>query len=243
MLRREQTEDDFTKHIFTEIIAAIVFFMVLFIFVQQLNFLDLFKLLKIKQLQEYLKDEITTTFKESEYESRTPLIVTDQNNPLIQKIIMTEDVLRFPSGSDSLQSAEDVNILFTVGRILKNSSSFYEALKVEGHADSIRLGPSVRKKFPTNWELSAGRAITVVRFLTEKLRFDPKKISTVGFSSYQPYQPQNTTNNNRSVPLRLNRRIEFVIRYSYAESIMRSDAAMAVYSLMDEKSRKKIPLR
>lgn len=38
-------------------------------------------------------------------------------------------------------------------------------LRVEGHADSSPIGPSLRARFDSNWELAAGRAAAVARYL------------------------------------------------------------------------------
>lgn len=37
--------------------------------------------------------------------------------------------------------------------------------RVEGHADSSPVGPSLRERFPSNWELAAQRAAAVARYL------------------------------------------------------------------------------
>lgn len=53
---------------------------------------------------------------------------------------------------------------------------------VEGHSDSTPIG---NRRFPSNWELSGGRAASVVRRLIE-LGLQPGRLSAVGFADTRP---------------------------------------------------------
>ena len=55
-------------------------------------------------------------------------------------------------------------------------------LQVNGHTDK---DPISTAQFPSNWELSTARAISVVKFL-ESRGVDPKRMSAAGFAEYQP---------------------------------------------------------
>ena len=72
-------------------------------------------------------------------------------------------------------------------------------LQVNGHTDKI---PIRTAKFPSNWELSTARAISVVKFL-ESRGIDPNRMSAAGFAQYQPLDTGNSDE-----ALRRNRRIE-----------------------------------
>jgi chemotaxis protein MotB len=74
---------------------------------------------------------------------------------------------------------------------------------VEGHADSF---PIHNEAFPTNWELSAIRAVKVVRFLVEDAGLEPERFSIAGYSMYRPLVPNSSTRNKA-----MNRRVEMVI--------------------------------
>lgn len=220
LLKKDPEADPALGRVFNEIIAAIIFLMILLIFIQQLRFIQIFERRRIQSLQEYVKIEIEDSFKKEGLEKNLPSIIVDENSPLIQKILMTENVLTFKTGNVNLEQNIDQKILELVGKILLENEPIFEAVKVEGHADTIPLGLAIQNKYPTNWELSSGRAITVVRFLVEHLGFNPVKLSSVGFSSYHPIDPER---------LDLNRRIEFVIQYSYGEDYMYSDRADKIY--------------
>ncbi|MCK5127142.1 MAG: OmpA family protein [candidate division Zixibacteria bacterium] len=77
-------------------------------------------------------------------------------------------------------------------------------VRVEGHTDDR---PIQTTQFPSNWELSANRATTIVRYLIDQHNYPAEKISAAGYASFRPYVP-NTTIENRS----RNRRVDIVIQ-------------------------------
>lgn len=52
-------------------------------------------------------------------------------------------------------------------------------------------------RFATNWELSAGRAVAVVRQLQEGAKIDPSRLSAGGFGQYRPISRRDRTANRR----------------------------------------------
>lgn len=72
-------------------------------------------------------------------------------------------------------------------------------LRVDGHTDSQ---PIKSPLYPSNWELSAARAISVVEYLAGK-GVDPHRLVAAGFGEYQPIEPGDSPD-----ALRKNRRIE-----------------------------------
>lgn len=112
-------------------------------------------------------------------------------------------------------------VLFDVGsagvnpqgrKVLKKVSDALEKIGdrlivVEGHTDNlpIKSGP-LAERYPTNWELSAARAVSVVRLLQD-YGVDPKRMAAAAYGPYQPLAP-NTTPEGRSK----NRRIEIVLK-------------------------------
>lgn len=78
-------------------------------------------------------------------------------------------------------------------------------VRVEGHTDDI---PIHTRKFPSNWELSAARALNVVKFLASRGNIDPSRLSAIGYGEYRPLLP-NTSEKNRMQ----NRRIEIFVDY------------------------------
>lgn len=75
-------------------------------------------------------------------------------------------------------------------------------LRVDGHTDNR---PIRSPQFPSNWHLSAARAIAVVEYLVTK-GIPADRIAATGFGEYQPLDVANTDD-----AWRRNRRIEFKI--------------------------------
>jgi chemotaxis protein MotB len=64
------------------------------------------------------------------------------------------------------------------------------------------VGPPVQPvRFITNWELSAARALTVVHYLQDSAKIDPRRLAAVAFSQYHPISRDKA----------MNRRIELVL--------------------------------
>lgn len=109
----------------------------------------------------------------------------------------------FGSGKSELKKGGET-VLAKVAGVLKNVKG--KQIHVEGHTDNIPIGPKLRQVYPTNWELSASRALTVVRYLHENGGISPKILSGTGYGSYRPV----ASNRSRTGRAR-NRRIEIVL--------------------------------
>lgn len=75
-------------------------------------------------------------------------------------------------------------------------------LRIDGHTDSR---PISNAKFKNNWELSAGRAISVVEFLI-LAGVPANRLAATGFGQHQPLDPKNTSkaySRNRRIEMRL----------------------------------------
>jgi chemotaxis protein MotB len=78
-------------------------------------------------------------------------------------------------------------------------------LRVDGHTD---VRPINSPQFKNNWELSVGRAISVVQYLIGK-GISPQRLVAAGFGEFQPIDPEKTEeayNRNRRIELKLTER-------------------------------------
>jgi chemotaxis protein MotB len=78
-------------------------------------------------------------------------------------------------------------------------------LRVDGHTD---VRPIANIQFPSNWALSAARAISVVQYLISK-GVSPQHLVAAGFGEFQPLDPANTEDayrRNRRIELKLTER-------------------------------------
>jgi chemotaxis protein MotB len=123
------------------------------------------------------------------------------------------DRILFPSGKAEI-TPEGLEILERVGNVLKNTEN--KIIRVEGHTDNVAIHSKLQEQFPTNWELSAARAINVVRFLQDNVAIEPVRLQAIGMSEYHPVA-SNKTAAGRSQ----NRRIEIILL---------PETAMEVYS-------------
>lgn len=78
--------------------------------------------------------------------------------------------------------------------------TFDNEIVVEGHTDNI---PHNSRLFETNWELSTGRALAVVRYLSEDKTIPGARLSAIGYGEYRPIAP-NDTDANRAQNRRVN---------------------------------------
>jgi chemotaxis protein MotB len=78
-------------------------------------------------------------------------------------------------------------------------------LRVDGHTD---VRPIYSPQFKNNWELSVGRAISVVQYLISK-GVSPRRLVAAGFGEFQPIDPDRTEEafgRNRRIELKLTER-------------------------------------
>ena len=76
-------------------------------------------------------------------------------------------------------------------------------IRVEGHTDNAPIKTTL---YPSNWELSAARATSVVRYLVEKHDISPLRVSATGYGEFRPIAPNDSSANKAK-----NRRIDLVI--------------------------------
>jgi len=109
----------------------------------------------------------------------------------------------FQSGSATIQT-QAKPVLIKLSKEIREKPY---RIAVEGHTDNR---PIVTPQFPSNWELSAARASSVVRFfLVHKVQ--PHKLRAVGRASTIPLKP-NVDANGTAIPENqaLNRRVEIL---------------------------------
>jgi chemotaxis protein MotB len=120
-------------------------------------------------------------------------LVTVRRENMWLEIEINADIL-FPSGAGEFAPAAEP-VLDKLAEVLK---PFPNPIRVEGHTDDR---PIKTAAFPSNWELSAARAASVVhQFMSQGI--DPLRLEIVGFGQFHPRQPNDTSegrNANRRV--------------------------------------------
>ena len=119
------------------------------------------------------------------------------------RFVFQSEVL-FPLGAATLQPGGR-NQIDKLAQTIKELSDKIPTdinwvLRVDGHTDRI---PISTPAYPSNWELSTGRAVAVVRYLIEQ-GVPAGRLAATGFGEFQPIDPGNSI-----AAFRRNRRIEF----------------------------------
>ncbi len=91
--------------------------------------------------------------------------------------------------------------------------------QVAGHTDSAPITTDKKKKFPSNWELSAARAISVVKLLVAE-GVDARNLSAAGYGPYDPVAPNTTADGEAK-----NRRIEITLVPNVAADLVGAEKA------------------
>jgi len=115
--------------------------------------------------------------------------------------ISIADKLLFKSG-DYQVSKEAGAVLQKVATVIKAKPTF--EVMVEGHTDTVPVIPS--SPVIDNWDLSARRAASVVRILTDTYEVNPAQLIAAGRSYYQPIGDNRTEDGRRR-----NRRTQIVL--------------------------------
>jgi chemotaxis protein MotB len=63
---------------------------------------------------------------------------------------------------------------------------------IEGHTDNRNISVDYQVKWPTNWELSTARAMSVLHYLTGKYKVDYARFAAVGYGPSQPVASNDT---------------------------------------------------
>jgi len=133
--------------------------------------------------------------------SLQPLIDQDlikvTNNDLWVEIEIKSSIL-FKSGSARL-SRQARPVLAKIAKIL---SRFPNHIQVEGFTDNVPIRTAT---YPSNWELSAARAASVVHLFTQS-GIPPKHLSATGYAEFKP-----VASNETAAGRQKNRRINIIV--------------------------------
>jgi chemotaxis protein MotB len=144
-------------------------------------------LYEFRQLEQYLLEE-----------SLDDQVEVSLTNEGIQ--IKIEDEFLFSSGRADLQKS--------AGAVLDKISGFLDgkpnAIEVSGHTDSLPINTA---RFPSNWELSAARAIAVARQM-QNSGIHPSRMRASGFGEYRPIADNGTPDGRAK-----NRRVEIFMTF------------------------------
>lgn len=114
--------------------------------------------------------------------------------------IRLSDQFLFDLGKANLKD----NAIPVLSKLASLFLTLNHTISIEGHTDNLAIQPG--GAFQDNWELSAGRALSVLRYFVDKAEIEPKKFKIAGYGDTRPVVP-NTNNTNRQK----NRRVEITV--------------------------------
>jgi chemotaxis protein MotB len=163
----------------------------------------------------------------NQYNDTDSLLVVDQNHFLAKIKLVTDIKKKLNNINNQVTLTEDDrgialafhgNILFNPGETSLRKEAYpvldviADAIRtcpndilIMGHTDNT---PIKNKLYPSNWELSAYRGLSVLDYFLKKKGLSPKRFSVGGYGFSRPLYP-NTTPKNRA----LNRRVEIIFKH------------------------------
>lgn len=153
-----------------------------------------------QEMEDFIKlQEVLEEYLES-YDLDSDVLVTQEDVGLILRF---KDNVLFDSGKANLKPRSK-EILEDISKFLQSPEFIKKSIRIEGHTDTVKVIPNLL--YPTNWELSTGRASNVTRYLIEELGLAPERFSIAGYGEYHPIAPNDTAENKSK-----NRRVDIVI--------------------------------
>ena len=112
---------------------------------------------------------------------------------------IVSDKVLFDPGSAQLRT-DGADVLDVVAHMI---AAMPNRIAVEGHTDSHPISSA---QYPSNWELSTGRASTVVRYLSGRYGIKPERLSASGYADQHP-----AATNSTEAGRQRNRRVDIVL--------------------------------
>jgi chemotaxis protein MotB len=140
----------------------------------------------------------------SEFFGRLREVLGDRRDIRIvgDRFVFQSEVL-FESGSAELGDAGKLQLAVLAETLLQIAaeipSELNWILRVDGHTDKV---PIATARYPSNWELSTARAVSVTHFLVDQ-GIPPRRLAATGFGEFQPLESRQD-----EIAYRRNRRIE-----------------------------------
>jgi chemotaxis protein MotB len=172
------------------------------------------------KLQAQMKDEI----------ARGDIRLTESGGKLRVDLV---DKILFDSGEAQI-SKRGEGVLARVGAVLAQIDD--KTIQVSGHTDNLPLGEKLTAQFPTNWELSAARAVNVVRFLAEKASVPPQRLLASAYGEWSPIASNKSTSGRAR-----NRRIEILLTPALAPKLIGRAKLKEAAAKGDAKGQAKAP--
>ena len=125
---------------------------------------------------------------------------------LNEKVISIPGAILFESGEAELKWNSQKTLLKIakeIQEIINDGDKW--SIRIEGHTDNIPISNS---QYSSNWELSTGRALSIVKFFLRNNYFSADQLQIMGYGEFKPLVPNDTKENrerNRRVEIKLSK--------------------------------------
>ncbi len=106
----------------------------------------------------------------------------------------------------------------TLNKVAEALTRIPGQIRLEGHTDDT---PIHTPEYPSNWQLSAARAITVLRLLTTRYHIDPDRLAAAGYGEFRPLVANDSPEDRAK-----NRRVDVAILTKDAAAMEPGEAAV-----------------
>lgn len=155
---------------------------------------------QLEIVQEILKE--MTEQLEAELSGQDLSDVIEFNIVDTKLIIKLKDNVLFDPGKADIKT-DALPILNILGKTLKGDIFANSDFRIEGHTDNV---PIHTIRFPSNWELSASRATSVLRYFVNELDFSERQLGISGYADMRPLETNDTPEGRAA-----NRRVEIIV--------------------------------
>lgn len=136
------------------------------------------------------------------------------NNNAEGVLISISEQLLFQPGSADIQP----NAKTVLDRLATMLKTIPNDVRVVAHTDPT---PPANPLYPSNWDLSTARAVTIVRYLIEYGGIGPERLTAAGQAEYHPVFPNDTPEH-----MAFNRRADIVIVYPLEKQSVSSSGGL-----------------
>jgi chemotaxis protein MotB len=122
------------------------------------------------------------------------------------KVTIVNEIL-FPEGGWEINRAGEQTLdkIIPTLKTLEN-----QRIEVDGFTDNVPIGPELKSRFPSNWELSTARATGLIQLLIMDYTIPPSHLSAAGYGEFHPVASNDTSEGRAQ-----NRRLDVVILSPY----------------------------
>jgi len=117
-------------------------------------------------------------------------------------LVVLGEKLLFKPGMAEIEKKNYPLLKAFLGTLLQETDC---RIRVEGHTDDVLIW---NERFLSNWELSVGRAVNVVKYFISEGRILPERLSATGYADSKPLFLDVNDNNGE-----LNRRVEIIFTF------------------------------